>query len=70
MVKSAKLWNNFLLTEITSPDPTLQVLLALLPSSPMCYLSVTLGKSIIFSLWGPVAGVGRGANGHHLEQNE
>ena len=41
-------------------------------SAPMCYLSesVTLGKSIIFSLWGPAAGVGRVANGHHLEQNE
>lgn len=72
MVKSGEAAQQLPLIEMTSPDPTLQVLLGPEPSSPMCYLSelVTVGKSIIFSLWGPAAGVGRGANGHHLEQNE
>lgn len=75
MVKSAEAMEQLLLlTEMTSPDPTFQVLPG--PAAQfthVCYLpeTVTLGKSTSFSLWGPAAGGGRGgADGHHLEQNE
>ena len=60
MVKSAEATEQLLLlTEVTSPDPTLQVLSG--PAAQfthVCYLpeTVTLGKSITFSLWGPAAG--------------
>lgn len=64
MVKSAEAMEQLLLlTEMTSPDPTFQVLPG--PAAQfthVCYLpeTVTLGKSTSFSLWGPAAGGGRG----------
>lgn len=64
MTKSAEAVEQLLLlTEKTSPDPTLWVLPG--PAAQLthvCYLpeTVTRGKGIIFSLWGPAAGQGRG----------
>ena len=72
MVKSGEVVEQLPFDRDDLSRPHTPVPLGPAPSSPTCYLSesVTLGKSIIFSLWGLAAGVGRAANGHHLEQNE
>lgn len=58
---------------MTSPDPALQALQS--PAARfayVCYLpeTVTLGKSIIFTPWGPADGVGGGRRGLGIIQKQ